>query len=535
MTDSPKMKITTMIEMTSNPLDQFSEFQIGLKRSADLTEEQWLDQDAELQHVIAVCDSRIPFISLEDALRNEEIPHSGIVSEQDGAATSIKLLKFPAIPDASPRAMKKLDEQFLSLSFRLSTVKDNRIEKIGLRPNHMYWMVEVVMCPNNEIVKRIAESHGEQKDEPIIERVSFAYEAEPNESFEKINVLAEFQKDWACILKLYQLLLELLDDQRPQLKNKWSLQSFDYHKLVIAYGDVVNRSGNKPTFSSIVQIKWDYAEGAVMRFGEIRGNSAANPHSIALLQFQNTLNQSKSLSNILLQITYSFPLCRALGRLPVHCSVGTVDDNKQVGVSPTHQKFVARQNFSIICESPCHYRMFFRGYYCLEFVVNGESKIFIRDGAHSRFSNSKILEGLNPISGLIPFFCNGRQLPDDIIGEHYIRNDDNSSDLPAGNIWAGAEGATFDIEVVKHLLMPTNFNLGSDGFHGSQPNHRIVSISPLEQFLSASYILEFIRRYIRTEIQQTNRPNSVQVSYYFNKKSMFLLLLAHECGNSSEW
>ena len=81
MKDSPKMKITTMIEMTSNPLDQFSEFQIGLKRSADLTEEQWLDQDAELQHVIAVCDSRIPFISLEDALRNEEIPHSGIVSE----------------------------------------------------------------------------------------------------------------------------------------------------------------------------------------------------------------------------------------------------------------------------------------------------------------------------------------------------------------------------------------------------------------------------------------------------------------------
>ena len=104
------------------------------------------------------------------------------------------------------------------------------------------------------------------------------------------------------------------------------------------------------------------------------------------------------------------------GRLPVHCSVGTVDDSKQVGVSPTHQKFVARQNFSIICESPCHYRMFFRGYYCIEFVVNGESKIFIRDGAHSRFSNSKILEGLNPISGLIPFFCNGRPLPEDVIG-----------------------------------------------------------------------------------------------------------------------
>ena len=48
-----------------------------------------------------------------------------------------------------------------------------------------------------------------------IERVTFAYESEPSESFEKINVLAEFQKDWACVLQLYQLLLELVNDPHP--------------------------------------------------------------------------------------------------------------------------------------------------------------------------------------------------------------------------------------------------------------------------------------------------------------------------------
>ena len=197
--DSFKMLMTSSVMLNANPLDQFSEFQIGLKRTADLAEEGWLDQDAELCHVISMCDSRIPFISLEEALKMDEIPHSGIIFESDGAAISINLLKFPQISEAPPRAMAKLDEQFLSLTFRLTTVKDNRIDRIGLRPNHMYWMVEVVMCHNSKIEKAIAPN--QPHDENKIERVSFAYEAEPNESFEKINVLAEFQKDWACVLR----------------------------------------------------------------------------------------------------------------------------------------------------------------------------------------------------------------------------------------------------------------------------------------------------------------------------------------------
>ena len=90
-----------------------------------------------------MCDSRIPFVSLEEALKGDDLPHSGIILESDGAAISINLLQFPQISEAPHRAMTKLDEQFLSLTFRLTTVKDNRIDRIGLRPNHMYWMVEV--------------------------------------------------------------------------------------------------------------------------------------------------------------------------------------------------------------------------------------------------------------------------------------------------------------------------------------------------------------------------------------------------------
>ena len=131
--NSSKMIIATSVILNANPLDQFSEFQIGLKRSVDLDDEDWLDQDAELCHVISMCDSRIPFVSLEEALKMDEIPNSGIVLESDGAAIAIRLLKFPEIADAPLKAMAKLEEQFLSLTFRLSTVKDNRVEKIGLR------------------------------------------------------------------------------------------------------------------------------------------------------------------------------------------------------------------------------------------------------------------------------------------------------------------------------------------------------------------------------------------------------------------
>ena len=38
------MLMTGSVMLNANPLDQFSEFQIGLKRTADLTEEGWLDQ-----------------------------------------------------------------------------------------------------------------------------------------------------------------------------------------------------------------------------------------------------------------------------------------------------------------------------------------------------------------------------------------------------------------------------------------------------------------------------------------------------------
>ena len=59
--------------------------------------------------------------------------------------------------------------------------------------------------------------------------------------------------------------------------------------------------------------------------------------------------------------------------------------------------------------------------------------VFVRDGAHSKFSNTKVMEGLHPISGLIPFFLQGQPPPDNSIGEMFVRIDDAlSQELPQG-------------------------------------------------------------------------------------------------------
>ena len=76
-------------------------------------------------------------------------------------------------------------------------------------------------------------------------------------------------------------------------------------------------------------------------------------------------------------------------------------------------------------------------------------------------------------------------------------------------IWGGSEGATFRIEQIAHLLQPNVFNMGTDGFHQSNQMMCRITISPLEQFLSASFILDYIRRQIRQDMQNQQRPNNI--------------------------
>ena len=87
------------------------------------------------------------------------------------------------------------------------------------------------------------------------------------------------------IFRLYQLLIELLDDERPELKDNWQLMSFNYQKIVIGYGDPHPSPQGGAQYSSICVVSWSYTDGAQLKFGEVRGAAGANPHSISLSQF----------------------------------------------------------------------------------------------------------------------------------------------------------------------------------------------------------------------------------------------------------
>merc|ERR1712139_75726 len=95
----------------------------------------------------------------------------------------------------------------------------------------------------------------------------------------------------------------------------------------------------------------------------------------------------------------------------------------------------------------------------------------------------------------------GQPPPDNSIGEMFVRIDDAlSQELPQGVIWSGAEGSTFSVETISQLLRPQMLSMGTDGFQASSVVCK-VSISPLERFLSSSYMLEYIRKYIQLDSQ----------------------------------
>ena len=66
------------------------------------------------------------------------------------------------------------------------------------------------------------------------------------------------------------------------------------------------------------------------------------------------------------------------------------------------------------------------------------------------------------------------------------------------------------INNIKQLLQPAIFQMCTDVYHTNALPGRLT-ISSLEQFLSASYILEYIKRHIRQEMAQTNRPSQIQL------------------------
>ncbi|XP_048396504.1 mediator of RNA polymerase II transcription subunit 14 [Stegostoma tigrinum] len=322
-----------------------------------------------LAHLVAMCDSNMPFIGLRCELSAMEIPHQGVQVEGDGCSHAIRILRIPLSTSVSEETQKALDRSLLDCTFRLQG-RNNRT-----------WVAELVFanCPLNST---------SAKEQGSTRHVYLPYESLLSEPVGGRKVVEAFLNDLNSIAKLYDCVLDFarsLPEIPPHLNHFSEIRLYNYRKLVICYG--------APKGSSIT-IQWNSTHQRFhISLGTVGPNSGcSNCHNIILHQLQEMFNKSPNVVQ-LLQILYDTqaPL-NAINKLPTVPMLGL-----------THRTNTAYQCFSILPQSPTHIRLAFRNMYCIDIYCRSRGVVAIRDGAYSLFDNSKIVEGFHPAPGLKTF------------------------------------------------------------------------------------------------------------------------------------
>ncbi|KAJ7405479.1 Mediator of RNA polymerase II transcription subunit 14 [Willisornis vidua] len=147
-----------------------------------------------LAHIVAMCDTNMPFIGLRIELSNMDIPHQGVQVEGDGFSHAIRLLKIPPCKGVNEETQKALDRSLLDCTFRLQGPT-----------RHVYLTYE------------------NQLSEPVGGR----------------KVVEMFLNDWNSIARLYECVLEFARSL-PDIPNHLNIFSevriYNYRKLILCYG-----------------------------------------------------------------------------------------------------------------------------------------------------------------------------------------------------------------------------------------------------------------------------------------------------------
>uniref|UniRef100_A0A452GQC7 Mediator of RNA polymerase II transcription subunit 14 n=1 Tax=Gopherus agassizii TaxID=38772 RepID=A0A452GQC7_9SAUR len=322
-----------------------------------------------LAHLVAMCDTNMPFIGLRMELSNMEIPHQGVQVEGDGFSHAIRLLKIPPCKGTSEETQKALDRSLLDCTFRLQG-RNNRT-----------WVAELIFanCPLNSTSSR---------EQGPTRHVYLTYENQLSEPVGGRKVVEMFLNDWNSIARLYECVLEFARSL-PEIPNHLNVFSevrvYNYRKLILCYGT---------TKGSSISIQWNSIHQKFhISLGTVGPNSGcSNCHNTILHQLQEMFNKTPNVVQ-LLQILFDTqaPLV-AINKLPTVPMLGL-----------TQRINIAYQCFSILPQSPTHIRLAFRNMYCIDIYCRSRGVVAIRDGAYSLFDNSKIVEGFYPAPGLKTF------------------------------------------------------------------------------------------------------------------------------------
>ncbi|KAL1123440.1 hypothetical protein AAG570_002520 [Ranatra chinensis] len=322
----------------------------------------------ELAHVVALCDERLPFVTLAQELSRRDIAHQGLQVEANATALVLRIVQMPCPPGIQSNSLhwQHLTKLLLSVSIRAHCK--------GMLKS---WLVECVMCGSP-----LTTQH--PKEQGMRRPVYFQYDMLSADSVSK--TVDALLSDWAQIVHLYTLVEDLADYFRMEkynLSSMVSIKSYSYSKLVLGYG---------PDRAATVNVHWNSATNTfVLTFGG--GSNCINAHSMMREQLEGELNRQRNLVQLLHLLNDTYLPLVSISKLPTIPQLGVHNLRPQVPV----------QTFTVIAESVSVIRVAYLGLYCLEIRLRSGGIVALRDAAYSRFDRSSVVSEFTPTPGLKAF------------------------------------------------------------------------------------------------------------------------------------
>ncbi|KAF4526396.1 hypothetical protein B566_EDAN012686 [Ephemera danica] len=321
----------------------------------------------ELAHVVAMCDERIPFVTLAQELSRREIAHQGLQVEAGATAMVLRIVQLPtpSTLQSRPNLLQPLLKKLLSLAIRLQ----GKATKA--------WMAEFIFCGSP-----LQSLH--PKEQGLRRPVYFQYDLGPEESIGR--TVDALLRDWERIANLYALVHDLADYfqlEKYGLAGLVAVRSFSYSRLVLGYG---------PDRSASVTVLWSSEDKAYrLLFGATNG--AVNAHSIVREQLEAHLNRHRNLAQVVALMCETYEPLVSLSKLSSLPQLGVHNSRPQV----------VTQGFTLVPQSPTLIKVAYQGLYCLEVRIREGGLVSIRDGSYSHLDRTHVLGEFSLTQGLKAF------------------------------------------------------------------------------------------------------------------------------------
>lgn len=366
----------------------------------------------ELAHVVALCDEQIPFVMLAQELTKREIAHQGLQIEANATALVLKLVQLP-----TPSTNVSTSTAWNALLKRLLSVAI-RVQGKGTGKS---WLAEFVFYGSP-----LVSSH--PKEQSLRRPIYFHYEMGTVDTIPQM--VDTLLNNWAQIVNLYSLVHDLAEYykmEKSNISNISTIKSYNYSKLVMAYG---------PNRRSSVTIQWDAAEKAFkLNFDKNQTSTIENAHSLLREQLEVNLNQKKNLAQLMHILNETLQPLTSIHKLPILLQLGIFEKKPNIPV----------QSFIVMPQCTSLVRISYQNLYCLELCFRGEGFVSLRDGAYSRFDHSNVVDGFTPIQGLSTFLS---QYVDK--NAMYRRRSQSEDDNPPSPMTVDNENSGSNIGFMSH-------------------------------------------------------------------------------------